>query len=402
MKKIVSAVALAAVAASLATAEIKTSLNYRTGIDVLTHTFGDNTTVLNAETANRTTSDSLSFKDSGEYGGMELELTATGKAAENKIELAKYNGWVNFGDFMFKSGKWDARAVGRVTNDIGNHEGKFWGELTKPGLADKLGTQGKGSDISQQSNKKLTNMLAYNNKDLGLEARVAFQETDTANGYGKSASDDWVFANDLWFVEVGYTLDGLGRILVDAKTSYKDQAFALFVEPKLAGLEQLTSLVGFTYEQDSSAKKANGDAQREVALGFDARARYAINEQLSVTGMFNWTAGDVAASGTDVKVASYATWGMVNATYALNDTFKPFCSVIYSSGAEAGKTAALAKTAAYKASLRIYPGVEIYNTKNANIITGVAFDINDFSNGDDYKNNENMKVTIPVLFRVRF
>lgn len=401
MKKMVAVASVAALVTAFAAAEAKFYVNYRTGIEVLSHELGKNTTVLNSDTTSRSTSDSLSFKGSADFGGLELELTATGTAAANTIALAKYNGWVNFGDFMFKSGKWDARAVGRVNADIGNHESGFWGEITKPGLANGLGTSGNGVDISQQSNKKLTNMLAYNNKDLGLEARVAFQEKDTAKVYGQSASDDWVFANDVWFAEVGYTIPDIGRVLVNAKTSYKDQAFGIFVEPKLADLKQLTSLVGFTYEQDSSAKNAKGDAQKEVALAADARVRYAIDENLSVTGMFNWTAGDVATPNTDVKTAKFATWAMLNATYKLNDTFKPFCSVIYSSGKDAGKTAALGFKDDYTASLRVYPGVEIYNTKNANIITGVVWDANGFIEGKD-KKECTKKVTVPVLMRIKF
>jgi len=404
MKKMVAVASVAALVTGFAAAEAKFYVNYRTGIEVLSHELGKNTTVLNSDTTSRSTSDSLSFKGSADFGGVELELTADGSMANYStkgISLAKYNGWINFGDFMFKSGRWDARAVGRVTNDMGNHEGKFWGEITKPGLANKLGTSGNGSDISQQSNKKLTNMLAYNNKDLGLEARVAFQESDTSNGYGKSASDDWVFANDVWFAEVGYTIPDIGRVLVNAKTSYKDQAFGIFVEPKLADLKQLTSLVGFTYEQDSSAKNAKGDAQKEVALAADARVRYAIDENLAVTAMFNWTAGDVATTGTDVKTAKFATWAMLNATYKLNDTFKPFCSVIYSSGKAAGATDALGFKDDYTASLRVYPGVEIYNTKNANIITGVVWDANGFIEGSA-KKECTKKVTVPVLMRIKF
>lgn len=408
MKKIVSAAAAALVLSGFAFADASFSVNYRTGIEVLSHQFGHNTTLFNGVTSNRTTSDALSFKGKADFGGLELEITPTytNNGAEGTLSLAKYNGWINFGDFTFKSGAWDSRAVGRVNKDMGNHEGAFWGELKKPGLAVALGTSGNGVDISQQNGKKkITNMLQYTNKGLGLEVRGAFIESDPAT-YAKTAddNDDWNFANEQWFAEVGYTVKDLGRVLVNTKTSYKDQAFGIFVEPKLPALSALTSLIGFTFEREYSAEYTKGDnkgdACNEYALALDLRARYAISDELSVTGMFNWTAGDELNSEKSGKDGKYATWAMLNATYRLNETFVPFFSTIYSSGAKSGSVSGLAFTDSYKASLRFYPGVEIYNTANANIITGLVFDVADFSG--DHDNHENMKVMIPVLMRVKF
>jgi hypothetical protein len=404
MKKIVGAVTLAALASGFAFAEASFNVTYRTGINALYHKLGSNTTLLDATTSNRTTSDALSFKGKTDFGGIELELDPLVTADAQSISLVKYNGWINFGDFMFKSGTWDARAVGRVNKDQGNHEGKFWGELMKPGLAAGLGTAGNGKDISQQSNKKLTNMLAYTNKDLGLEVRGAFTENTEDTSYAKAQDDgdNWEFENDLWFAEVGYKIPEFGRVLVNTKTSYKDQAFGIFVEPALSGLDQLTSLVGFTFEQDSHEYDSNGDVQKDFALALDLRARYVINDQLSVTGMFNWTGGDKKVKdGTDAKTAQFATWAMLNATYKLNDTFVPFFSAIYTSGGDAGKSAALARKEDFTASLRLYGGVEIYNTKSANLITGIVWDANGFIEGNARGTCEKA-VTIPVLLRVKF
>lgn len=180
MKKIVSAVALAAVAAGFATAEVKTTLNFRAGQTLLDHTLGSGTELLDQD-GKRSESDALVFKGSAEYGGVELEIdpinNAIGTSRDKEgtgLKLEKYNGWINFGDFTVKMGTWDARAVSRVNADIGNHEGGWWGELKKPGLANKLGTTGLGTDISQQSDKYMTTMVQYANKGLGIEARAAY------------------------------------------------------------------------------------------------------------------------------------------------------------------------------------------------------------------------------------
>lgn len=202
--------------------------------------------------------------------------------------------------------------------------------------------------------------------------------------------------------EAGYTVKDVGRILATTKAAEDSWAGALFFEPKLAGLKALTALAGVTYERKVKAgTNADGDSLTAQAIAGDLRVRYAINDQLSVTGMFNWTGGDKVSSKKLVN--QYATWGMVNVTYKLNDSIQPFCSVIYTSGTSAASVSAVDFDKAYTASLRVFPGVSIFQTKNANIITGAAFDIKDITkHEEDYDNNENMRIAVPVLFRVKF
>lgn len=405
MKKIITAAAIAAMVASFAAAEVKVSVNYRTGIQALEHQLDHGTTVLSNNTDNRKTSDALTFKGSAEYGGLELEIDPTVNNGNKTISLEKYNGWINFGSFMLKSGTWDKRAVGRVNGDEGNHEGKFWGEVAKPGLAVKGGTAGNGVDISQQSNKKQTTMVEYNNKDLGLEARVAYIDSDgTKTTFaGKDEGEDWVFANETWFGEIGYKIDGVGRVLATTKLAHKDYAGAIFFEPKLESLSALTSLVGFTAETKTNASKDGDDDVAANTYALDLRARYdlgAFVEGLSATVMYNWTFGN-AANGAE-KPGFYATWAMLNLTYKLNDTFTPFLSLGWSNADACGKSgAAAAFDDPFTCSLRTYAGVEIYNTKNANLITGVCWDAANM-NDTVYGGDCTKVVSIPVLMRVKF
>ena len=428
MKKIITAAAIAAMAASFAAADVKFTVNYRTGIDLLQHQMGKGTTVFDNQASGRGTSDALSFKGSAEYGGLELEIDPTWQTKYSSSKttttqenaLAKYNGWINFGNFMIKSGAWDSRAVGRVNADIGNHEGGFWGELLKPGLANKGKTDGNGVDISQQSNKKQTTMIQYKNKDLGLEARVAYRDVDgtyTTFADGEE-SGDWVAANDLWFGEVGYTLNGFGRIMATGKFAHKDYAGALFVEPKLSAMKELTSLLGFIYEtKTNAAQDANGDDVAANSMAVEARARYdlgAFVNGLSVTAMYNWTFGNTVVKKTDKKPGFYSEWAMLNLTYAYNDTFHPFLSMLFTNGVwsantsnDAGDvymkpaTTASAFDDAFTYSMRVYGGVEIYNTKNANIITGVCWDAVNM-NDTVYGGECTKAISVPVLLRVKF
>ena len=433
MKKIITAAAVAAMAASFAAADAKFSVNYRTGIDLLQHQMTKGTRVFDNQASGRSTSDALSFKGSAEYGGLELEIdptwnttykdSTTSTTKENV--LAKYNGWINFGNFMIKSGTWDSRAVGRVNADIGNHEGAFWGELLKPGLAVKGSTAGNGIDISQQSNKNQTTMVQYKNKDLGLEVRAAYRDTDGSETTfaGSDENNDWVAANDLWFGEVAYTINDIGRVMATGKFAHKDYAGALFFEPKLADMKELTSLVGFIYETKTNAgTDKSGDDVAANSMAVELRARYdlgAFVKGLSATVMYNWTFGNTVTSGTKgvsdaKKPGFYAEWAMLNLKYALNETFNPFLSVLFTNGAwsantacDAGdvymKPAASASTfdKAFTYSMRVFGGVEIYNTANANIITGICWDAANM-NDTVYGGDCTKVVSIPVLFRVKF
>ena len=427
MKKIITAAAVAAMAASFAAAEAKFSVNYRTGIDLLQHQMTKGTRVFDNQASGRSTSDALSFKGSAEYGGLELEIDpewyeGSVKKSQNLI-LKKYNGWINFGNFMIKSGAWDSRAVGRVNADIGNHEGGYWGELLKPGLAVKGGTAGNGIDISQQSNNKQTTMVQYKNKDLGLEVRAAYRDTDGSKTTfaGSDENNDWVAANDLWFGEVGYTINGIGRVMATGKFAHKDYAGALFFEPKLADMNELTSLVGFIYETKTNAgTDKSGDDVAANTMAVELRARYdlgAFVKGLSATFMYNWTFGNTVTSATSTadakKPGFYAEWAMLNLKYALNDTFNPFLSVLFSNGTWNANTAndadlymkpaASASTfdKAFTYSMRVFGGVEIYNTKNANIITGICWDAANM-NDTVYGGDCTKVVSIPVLMRVKF
>ena len=427
MKKIITAAAVAAMAASFAAADAKFSVNYRTGIDLLQHQMTKGTRVFDNQASARSTSDALSFKGSAEYGGLELEIDPewyTGSVESAKtLTLKKYNGWINFGNFMIKSGAWDSRAVGRVNADIGNHEGSYWGELLKPGLAVKGGTAGNGIDISQQSNNKQTTMVQYKNKDLGLEVRAAYRDVDGSKTTfaGNDENNDWVAANDLWFGEVAYTINDIGRVMATGKFAHKDYAGAIFFEPKLADMKELTSLVGFTYEtKTNAAKDKNGDAVEAAnTMAVELRARYdlgAFVKGLSATVMYNWTFGNTATTvaGKDAKKPGfYAEWAMLNLKYALNDTFNPFLSVLFSNGAWSANTAndadlymkpsasASAFDEAFTYSMRVFGGVEIYNTENANIITGVCWDASNM-NDTVYGRDCTKVVSIPVLMRVKF
>ena len=92
MKKIVSAVALAAVAAGFATAEAKVSANFRARQNVLAHQFGHATTVFDQDGVDFE-SDSVSVKGSAEYGGFEFEVTSKNVdgTQNSSATFAKYN-----------------------------------------------------------------------------------------------------------------------------------------------------------------------------------------------------------------------------------------------------------------------------------------------------------------------
>ena len=162
MKKIVSAVALAAVAAGLATAEVKTSLNVRLGGEVFNKSIAadktgtDSLTVGNLDSVTGT--DALTFKASNDYAGVTLNYNPT--LAYNKDSIQYKNsaknvigggngveltGWMKPAEWLklqvgaHKDGLFYAEQAKKDTDDTN------WSAAGKYAFLNKLGIQTSAS-----------------------------------------------------------------------------------------------------------------------------------------------------------------------------------------------------------------------------------------------------------------
>ena len=157
MKKIVSAIALGAAAASLATAEVTVSQNFRFRPDLLKVESIDKNATKNKDAYTKTTfgdldsygacSDTLGIAGKTDFAGFKVDLTltsgitSTGNLGGNEgkgetVAIDNYYGWLTWGAFNLTGGVYDSRFTSR-----GNYTATEEGILDKE-FAKALGLSG--------------------------------------------------------------------------------------------------------------------------------------------------------------------------------------------------------------------------------------------------------------------
>ncbi len=145
MKKIVSAVALAAVAASLATAEVTVTNNVRVRPNLYSITNYTKTDAKDAYSSSTLwdldgfggSKDTLGVKGSTDFAGVVTEFTVNG--SDSSFVVDNYYGWLNWGAFKLTGGKFDLRYTNRG-NYTATEQGILDEEFSKTmGISSKNG-----------------------------------------------------------------------------------------------------------------------------------------------------------------------------------------------------------------------------------------------------------------------
>ncbi|MBB5224930.1 hypothetical protein [Treponema ruminis] len=335
MKKIVSAVALAAAAASLVTAEVKITMNgrlrptvygqqtvegdakgktdtkavtknwmsldgYAAFEDTLKFAFNNEdktaglTFSVNVKNGNDTTNTSKIAKKSvdGTNPEKDIQLTESNNKLGNFLTLNQYDIWSTvFGtDLKLGAGSWkDGNADGayRVKKDVdaGNSEGVDF-ERFKLGSAFKNAPSLFVDDIVN-FNGGSNALAAYAEYPIALNDDMSLKLTAVAikAGYWSGTDDDTTTSHNAGFAGRAQfnVADLFNSELIVKKPVAGITTFAFYAMPTL--LPQLTATIGGSYTMDStSAETWNG------AWDFDLRARYQVTPELSIT-TFNKIAG---------------------------------------------------------------------------------------------------------------
>lgn len=179
MKKIVSAAALAAVAASLATAEVTVTNNIRVRPNLYSITNYTEKGTTDAYSSSTLwdldgfggSKDTLGIKGSTDYAGVVTELTING--SDNSVAVDNYYGWLNWGAFKLTGGKFDLRYTNRG-NYTATEQGILDEEFSKTmGLSSKNGLGGnkytfcdlddKGKSVTVAKTAKLNWLVDFGN-----------------------------------------------------------------------------------------------------------------------------------------------------------------------------------------------------------------------------------------------
>ena len=363
MKKIVTAVAIAAMAASFAAAEVTISSNFRIRPVIVQNDSG-------TEAASKTTwaslnnsqlsaaqsaADTIKFTAKSDYAGIVTEVNVASDAEKSALTISNFNGFLKFGpSFTLTGGILDSRVANRITNDQNNLSliEQNWGAK---GVALKKPTEKNTQYVSFSGNKKLgvnpnmfAGLKAFGLKDAknndfkaigadsdnitAIEGSKAlslvgdYLLSDVAGGklqfWGalNKADFEWTtkddgettqVVNSSYAFRAAYTNES---ITADATFHVAKREFivAAFVSPKM--IDNLAATVGFTFAKNTESKND------KTFYAIDARARYAINA-LSLNLLMNYSSAD-SDDFADDPIGVLDT--VLNATYKINDTVKAF------------------------------------------------------------------------------
>lgn len=436
MKKIVTAAAIAAMAASFAAAEVTISSNFRIRPVIVQNDSGteaaskttwaslDNSQLGTAQDA----SDSIKFAAKSDYAGIVTELNLTA-AKDGAVNISSFNGFLKFGpSFTLTGGILDSRVANRIISDQNNLSliEQNWGAK---GVALKNASKKDTQYVSFSGNKKLgvnPNMFAglkarglkdANNqafKTVGADSDniTAIESkkvlslvgdyllSDVAGGklqfWGalNKADSEWTteddgettqVVNSSYAFRAAYTNES---IAADATFHVAKREFivAAFVSPKM--IDNLAATVGFTFAKNTE------DKNDKTFYAIDARARYAINA-LSLNLLMNYSSADSDDFGDD-PIGVLDT--VLNATYKINDTVKAFAEaefvlntnsdvkdvVGHQLAAQAGTILTAGKGCTVEAAVR-------------GTLLGLGYD-DKYTNGKDFWGTS---ISIPVVMRVK-
>ncbi|WP_443740394.1 hypothetical protein [Treponema berlinense] len=315
MKKIVTAAAIAAMAASFAAAEVTTSLNVRVRPDLYKVEGITKTKTADAYTKTTyadidgvaTNSDTLAVKGSTDYAGVVAEITLLNPGNKNTenggVKIDNYYGWLNWGALKFTAGTYDSRYTNRG-NYTATEQGILDEEFSKThGLSIKNGLSktafGKTGgfswlvdfgNVSQVAAGNNTSFIAdYTFNDIaggklllkgGLVENGSNKQYDDTTDATKKDKD--VFKQSEGYVfEAAWRKDGIAAVdFIFKNPVNKLYGFGLYVTPLMIANTK-NVVVGFTYGMDTNDydKKENG---LDKAFAIDLRGQYNINSNMTV------------------------------------------------------------------------------------------------------------------------
>ena len=212
----------------------------------------------------------------------------------------------------------------------------------------------------------------------------AVEVTSTTTTTEKSASG-WKKVPAAFTYQVSYSQDDLGNIDLIANVDRdKVASFAGFYNTAKV-IEALNATVGFTYgfnNVDEDAKVTN--------MAADLRARYAINEALAAGVYLNWTSNKVGDADAQGLVST-----VLNANYKVNETFKAFveAGLNFLTNSDARDVAGTQLAAQF--------GGIITPSKGATITTGVQLGVKGIGVDDAFKSAKTTHIAIPLSLRVK-
>ena len=445
MKKIISALALSAVAATIATAEMKVSLNYRNGMEVFKlvnkgmdgrtvddygnqyddsgyDNNGTTKTLFNL-TGWNSGKDNVTLQASGDV--FALKATLQPAIASDNIIWHIFDATANFGNLKLEAG-WNGDGVGmnfrvKKAADDGNEEGKVF-ETFKPGSI-FTGSVGLCStnQVSFNTGRNLFSLASYN---LALDAfslratgALIFDRTWDSSAETQNGNLGWSIFLD---PKIPNVLDAevfIKAVKVGAAGTDKYSQIvtgAYFKPSVLSDLKISDSGIGASFVF-LTGDEDEGQCHGLQEFNFDWRIQAKPSDALMITYMGKFAklvanadktpydevdgASVGALAGLTAFKSSQALWNMVSARYKVSDLLTGVLTVGQLSDLDDGFQ--FGRESADGTQIYVHPHVQIYASKGASITAGVLAAFGGIGANEEANKDVDVLINIPVLFRVK-
>ncbi len=374
MKKIITAAAIAAMAASLATAEVGVAANIRQGTNLFNYSkegSKDAKYQIN-DMAKASWTDDITFSASGEKAGVKA-LILVDPTVKTGVTTDYAYGWLKYGDnFTVTFGTLDTRgAINVVAPADGNWFNNYCG-YGKPGVHPdfKKGKDAGNLTVNMAGDKTNNFNVAYALDNVNLRAVMFAGENQTDGAFSNFNAGLQADAK-LDFATVAATV----KYDRNGENDDKDVLSAYIgVNPKI--IPGLNSLLAFTYYTENEMKAA------DTLMGVDVRVSYAA-DALALYTINNITL-------RDGDVFTYHTLG---GSYKVNDVVAAGAQLIANSTA----TGTWDDDANKKDYLAVRPYVDLTAQKNAILSVGAEYKITNLMG----KGDQTKAFTLPVIARVK-
>lgn len=354
MKKLCAAiVVMASLGALVFSAEPKVSLNAKTGANLVTVDFDDESKNAGVTLGG---DDTFGVEYAGESAGAKVALK--GNLADSTVKLDDYYGWMKFGALKLTAGEYDCRWANRVKNEESSW--KVWEKF-------KYGALYNGALV-----KESDNIALWGKTEAVAEVTLGNFGFAASTGTDDTATDSAIY--DAFAVRASYAIPDSAKVSATFAQYAEDLATTgLFAE--ILSVKGLNLVGGYSGAYDWS----DGDA---AVHAVELRARYAAGD-IAVTSHNN------VSFGKD----SMTVYDMANFALKANDRVT---AVLYANNVFVSGDAAEAASKAGN-TLVVRPGVTIFAQAGATIDTGLEFTFSSPKGGD-----MTTTMSVPVVFRVKF
>lgn len=449
MKKIVSAAIIAAMATGFAMADAKITMNGRLRPMVFSSQTSDDGATETTETNWMSLDGVAAFEDTLKFAFNTEDKTAgltfsvnikNGNVDNNNktgsfFTLNQYDVWSTvFGtDLKIGAGSWkDGNADGayRVKKDVdaGNAEGVYFERF-------KLGSAFKGApsmfvdDIVNFAGGS-NSLAAYAeypwaiNDDMNLKLTLVAVK-GSIDYDNLTEEDETTNYKAGWVARAQFGMKNMfDSELIIKKPEHNLSVLAFYAKPKM--LKELDATIGGSYTMG-----AGSNEKWDGAWDFDVRARYQVNDKLSITS-FNKIAGldeDAAKTsnaagvavnsgiagvdgkqgiikvaeavnkgGANKKDVTTVMWNNLSGRYIINDAVTATLNV----GLITVLGTASKSDSEYGVEYSITPGAQLYLSKNATLWAGFNYNAASYNAGTAGAKDQTVSsMSVPVIFRVK-